>query len=193
MTKPVRLVVAQSSTGIIGNGDTIPWKLKDDMKFFKDLTSGGVVIMGRKTFESLGRKPLPNRWNIVVTRDPYKTSVEYIENAEKVDINISVVSSLEEAIEEAKNVVTLMEPYEGSINIIGGAQIYVDALEKDLVDEVYVTFIQDDGEIEGDVKFSPIPYTRGEWIGATILTQNPDERNQYGFHIEKWKQMKKPR
>ena len=120
---------------VLGKDNQLLWRIPDDLKRFKRLTSGHPVIMGRKTYESLGT-PLPNRTNIVVTHDPaYK--------GPSTRGNVVVVTSIEEAIERAKNV-------EGEeLFVIGGAQIYEAALP--FVDKLYLTIIND--EQEGDTYF----------------------------------------
>ena len=120
---------------VLGKDNQLLWRIPDDLKRFKRLTSGHPVIMGRKTYESLGT-PLPNRTNIVVTHDPaYK--------GPSTRGNVVVVTSIEEAIERAKNV-------EGEeLFVIGGAQIYEAALP--FVDKLYLTIIDD--EQEGDTYF----------------------------------------
>lgn len=127
----ISLIVAHSRNNVIGSGDDIPWRLSDDFKRFKDKTSGHAIIMGRKTFESkpLGR-PLPNRRNIVVTRNKnYQAE------------GIEVASSLDDALELAKN--------DDEIFIIGGGEIYKQAMKK--ADKIYATVVQT--EIEGDTYF----------------------------------------
>ena len=110
------------------------WHIKEDMRFFRTTTSGHAVIMGRKTFESLGSKPLPKRTNIVITRQ----DVEF-EGA-------LTAHSLQEAIAMAEG--------DEEIFIIGGAQIYAQALE--CADRLYLTLVEK--EYEGDTSFPEIDY-----------------------------------
>lgn len=119
----------------IGKKNALPWYIPDDLKRFRKLTTGHAVIMGRKTFESIlqrNGKPLPNRTNIVVTRDPNFKSEECV-----------VVHSLEEALEKAKKI----EKQE--IFVIGGGQIFEQTIDK--ADRLYVTLV--DAEFEADVFF----------------------------------------
>ena len=128
----ISIIVARSRTGVIGIKNQLPWHLPADLKHFKALTTGHPIIMGRKTWDSLGR-PLPNRRNIVISR---QTDLE-LAGAE-------CFSSLETALvacEEAKEVY-----------IIGGAQIYEQALI--LVDQLIITEV--DIEVEGDAFFPNI-------------------------------------
>jgi len=129
----ITIVVAKAENNIIGSDNQLIWHLPNDLKHFKKLTSGHPVIMGRKTYESIG-KPLPNRTNIVITRNKSWNSE-----------GIVIVNSLEEAIEKGKEI-------DLEIFIIGGGKIYeqamgfANALE---VTEVHHSF-------EGDTKFPEI-------------------------------------
>jgi len=116
----ISLVVARAQNGVIGRDGDLPWRLSADLKYFKRLTMGKPIVMGRKTYESLGR-PLPGRHNIVLTRDP-----QY--QADGCD----VVSSLDKAIEVAGSVEEVM--------IIGGAEIY--ALALPIISRAYITEVE---------------------------------------------------
>lgn len=126
------IIVAKAKNGVIGIDNTLPWHLPADLKHFKQTTLGCPIIMGRKTWESLGR-PLPGRRNIVITRD----SSFRAEDAE-------CFNSLEAAIDACKNV--------DKAFIIGGAQIYEQAL--DIVDKLVITEV--DLEVVGDAHFPEI-------------------------------------
>ena len=134
----VVLVAAVADNGVIGVGGELPWHLPEDLAHFKRVTTDNVVIMGRKTFESIGR-PLPRRTNIVVTRQPGWSADGVI-----------AASSLDEAIETA-------EEYDGDAMVIGGAQIY--ALALPLADSQVLTEVHQ--EPEGDVLYPP--FERSEW------------------------------
>lgn len=127
----VALVAAVAANGVIGRDGRLPWHLPEDLKHFKRVTMGKPVVMGRKTFESIGR-PLPGRSNIVVTRNPDLK----LEGA-------TVVHSLEEAFSVAAE----LEPEETML--IGGAQLYELALPR--VERMYLSYIHTD--IEGDTRF----------------------------------------
>ena len=127
------IIVAIAQNGTIGDKNALLWNIKEDMRRFRLTTSGHPVIMGRKTYESIGR-PLPNRTNIVITRQDI-----HIEGCE-------VVHSLAEAI--------ALFPQEEEIFIIGGAQIYAEALP--LADRLYLTLVHRD--YEGDTSFPTIDY-----------------------------------
>lgn len=138
MKPHISLIVARSRNGIIGKDGKLPWHLPEDLKFFKQTTMGCPVIMGRRTWESIGR-PLPGRRNIVLTRD----SSYQAEGA-------TLVSSLEEALKQ-------FGP-EDTVFIIGGADLYRHSLH--LVDTAWVTEIQAD--IEGDATFDAL--NNDEWL-----------------------------
>ena len=124
----IALIVAYAKNRVIGNNGRIPWNIKGEQKRFKELTTGNVVIMGRRSYEEIG-KPLPNRTTIVVSN----TKIYNSENC----IN---ARSLTEAIELAGN---------KDVYIAGGAKLYEEAM--DIVDKMYITEI--DAEIEGDTYF----------------------------------------
>lgn len=131
MTNPkISIIVAMDDKRGIGKNNRLPWHIPEDLKRFKRLTRGHTIIMGRKTFESILSyigKPLPDRINMVVTRNPdFK--------AEGVSIN----TSLEEALSEAK------ENEQSEIFIIGGAQIFQQAIDMGIVDRIYLTKVEGD-------------------------------------------------
>lgn len=132
----VSLIVAIAENGVIGDKNALLWNIKEDMRRFRTTTTGHPVVMGRKTFESIGR-PLPKRTNVVITRSDVK-----FEGCE-------MAHSLEEAIAKF--------PAEEEIFIIGGAQIYKQALP--LVDKLYLTIVH--RNYEGDTSFPEIDYS--EW------------------------------
>ena len=131
----ISIIAAMAKNRIIGTGGALPWKLPADMKRFKQLTSGHPIIMGRKTFESIG-KALPNRANIVVTRQKgYSAS------------GCHVFPSLEEAVLGAGTF-----PGSDEIFVIGGGEIYKQAIE--IAHKIYLTFLNQD--FEGDAYFPEI-------------------------------------
>lgn len=119
----VTLVVARATNGVIGADGTIPWHAPGDLAHFKELTSGHPIVMGRITFESIGR-PLPDRTSIVITRDPDW----YVEG-------VLTFGSVSEAIEHAQRL-------DSQVFVIGGSQIYASALEDGLVDRLVVSEIR---------------------------------------------------
>lgn len=130
----ISLVVAVAKGGVIGRDNAVPWRAPEDLKFFKRITTGRPVIMGRKTYESIGR-PLPNRLNIVVSRDPaYRAE------------GVATVTSLEAALARAASAGMGDEAM-----VIGGQQIFEAVLPR--ADRVYLTEI--DVEVEGGDTFFP--------------------------------------
>lgn len=132
MKPHISMIVARSRNGVIGNRGMLPWRLPEELKFFKQTTMGLPIIMGRKTWESIGR-PLPGRRNVVITSNPSYSA----EGAE-------VVGSIEEAIKLFSSNDTVM--------IIGGASIYKQALP--LADTVWLTQI--DQDFDGDAYFDSL-------------------------------------
>lgn len=137
----ISIIVAMDDKRGIGKNNRLPWNIPEDLKRFKKVTGGHTIIMGRKTFESILSyigKPLPNRINMVITRNPdFK--------AEGVSIN----TSLEEALSEAK------ENEQSEIFIIGGAQIFQQAIDMGVVDKIYLTKVQ--GDYGADTFFPDYP------------------------------------
>ncbi|MEO3386275.1 dihydrofolate reductase [Mesorhizobium sp. CAU 1741] len=131
----ITLVVAIAENGVIGRDGGLPWRLSTDMRRFKDTTMGKPIVMGRKTWESFPKQPLPGRHNIVITRDP----------AYSAD-GATVVASLDEAIAEARR--------SGSAEacVIGGGQIYAQSLP--IADRLDVTHVL--ANVDGDTRFPPI-------------------------------------
>lgn len=150
----VSLVVARADNGIIGRNNSLPWRLPADLKHFKKLTVGKPVVMGRKTFESIG-KPLPARHNIVVTRNPDW-------HAE----GVTVVPNLAEAIAAAG---LHPETRADEIMIIGGAEIYAQAMP--FAHCIYLTEVHD--EPVGDTSF-PMPDPH-EWVETSRETFPAEE------------------
>lgn len=153
------IAVAVGKNFAIGKNNQLLWHMPADLKFFKQTTSGHTVIMGRKTFDSVGR-PLPNRRNIVITRDASLT----IEGAE-------VVNSLDEALE-----ITKME--DKPVFIVGGAEIYRQALPK--TDTLYLTTIHH--TFDADTFFPEID--RNEWEVLSSESHQADEKNKYDYTFE---------
>lgn len=140
MTVPVSIFVAVSRNNVIGRDGDMPWKLSTDLKRFKAMTLGKPMIVGRKTLESFGGKPLPGRPHIVVTRDRSFR----VEGAE-------VAGSLEQALERAQAIAA--ETGADEIGILGGGQIYAQAIA--FADRLYVTHVETDIP-DGDTFFPEI-------------------------------------
>jgi len=140
----VTLVVAMGANGVIGVDGGLPWRLPEDLAHFKQLTMGHPMVMGRTTFESIGR-PLPGRTTIVLTRDP-QWSADGVE----------VASSLESALERAHQL-------DDEVFVVGGEQVYAQALATGLVDLMCVTRVA--ASPEGDTWFPTIDSERWREVG----------------------------
>jgi len=153
----ISLIVAASTNNVIGADGDLPWRLSDDLKRFKAITMGKPIIMGRLTWESIGR-PLPGRQNIVITRRPgYR--------AEGCD----VVGSVDAAVEAAGAAAEIM--------VIGGGDIYRQLLPR--ASRIYLTRV--DAEIDGDTFFPELD--ESEWEIVCSEAHAADERNAHAFKL----------
>jgi dihydrofolate reductase len=152
------MIVAVSENGVIGKNNDLLWHLPDDLKHFKRTTRGHHVIMGRKTFESQGSRPLPKRTNIIITRSPHYHAEGCI-----------VVHSLEEALAQVKDD---EEPF-----IIGGEKIYRMAFPR--VNRIYLTRVH--ATLEGDTYF-PEP-DMNEWREVDRYYHEKDEKHAHPFSV----------
>jgi dihydrofolate reductase len=139
----ISLIVAVAENGVIGRGGGLPWRIPSDLKTFRRLTLGKPIIMGRKTYQSIG-KPLDHRDNIVVTRDPAFRAP-----------GVTVATSLETALEMAR--VLAVAKSINELMVIGGADLFRQALP--VADRIYLTRVH--AEPAGDARFPPL--TPGEW------------------------------
>ena len=155
----ISIIVAVAANGVIGDNNSLLWHISEDLRNFKRITSGHPVVMGRKTFESLGR-PLPNRENVVITRQ--QIAIE----------GCRVVHSLDEAI--------AMFPEDEEVFIIGGAQIYAQAL--DAADKLYLTRVEHD--YEGDTSFPEWDATRWRLTSREAFPRG--EKYPYPFAFEEY-------
>ncbi|MCT4602353.1 MAG: dihydrofolate reductase [Marinifilum sp.] len=160
----VSIIVAASRNNVIGKDNQLIWRLSADLKRFKALTTGHTIIMGRKTFDSIG-KPLPNRTSVIITRqEDYKQE------------GCIVVHSLEEALEAVKD--------QEKVFIIGGGTIYKEAIDK--ADELYLTLVHK--EFFGDTFFPEIKAS--EWESVAREDCMPDEKNEYPYSFIDYKRRK---
>lgn len=150
----ISLVAAMGRNRVIGNKGKLPWHMPADLKYFRDKTKGKPVIMGRKTFDSMG-KLLPNRTNIILTRDRHYKADGCI-----------VADSADEALKSAGNA--------GEIMVIGGQKIFEQFMP--IADRIYLTIIHAD--FEGDAYF---PKYGKEWKEASREKHNADEKNPYNY------------
>ncbi len=157
----ISIVVAASENNVIGKDNQLLWHLPDDLKFFKAQTLGKVIVMGRKTFESIGNKALPKRTNVVISRNK--------------DFEVPEGVVLKKNVEEALQ--TFQQ--EEEICIVGGEQIYRLALP--FVDEIYITRIH--LEINGDTYFPEVPT---DFQLESEAYHAKDEKHAIDFTFQKW-------
>ncbi|MBX9775522.1 MAG: dihydrofolate reductase [Xanthobacteraceae bacterium] len=167
MQRPrIVLVVAVAENGVIGQGGKLPWRLKSEMRHFRDVTWGKPVVVGRKTYESFARKPLPGRTNIVVTRD----------RALKIP-GALVTSSVDAALDAARG--DALRRGVGDISVVGGADIYAQTIAN--ADRLVVTRVK--LRPGGDTTFPPIDPTVWREIGRTDHAAGPDDEAGYSIHV----------
>lgn len=159
------IVVAMGEKNEIGSDNQLLWHLPKDLKHFKDLTSGHPIIMGRKTYESIG-KPLPNRTNIVVSRQK-----DWFEEG------ILIVGSIKEAVKFAKKI-------DEEVFIIGGGNIYEQTME--VTDRLEVTLVKAD--LQADTYFPKIDPKI--WKKVEEVCHEKDEKNQYDFCFQTYEKIK---
>lgn len=160
VTPIVTLIVAVADNGVIGRENALPWHLPEDLKHFKRITMGKPIVMGRKTFESIG-KPLPGRLNIVVTRDPnYRRD------------GVTVVHDVDGALRAAGEAAEIM--------VIGGADLFRLFLPK--ATRAHLTRVH--GDVLGDVYWSPLDEERWRVVGREEFAA--DERHAYAMTFESW-------
>ena len=151
------LVVAMARNRVIGRDNRLPWRLPDDLAYFKRVTLGHPVVMGRRTFESIG-KPLPGRLNIVVSRNPEFRAP-----------GCTVVPSLDEAWQTAAGA--------PEVAVIGGTSLFEEALP--ITDRIHLTEVLAD--VPGDTWFPD--FDRSAWDEHEVLTHPADERHAHPFRI----------
>lgn len=156
----ISLVVATGNSGEIGKDNQLLWHLPADLSYFKQLTTGKTIVMGRKTFESIGR-PLPNRRNIVVSRNPDFTAA-----------GCEVFQNLQAALDACSS--------DPEVMVIGGASIYEIALP--MAKRVYRTIVH--GDFEADRFFNQ--FKTEEFVQHLSLHRPADEKNQYACTFEMW-------
>ncbi|WP_175620798.1 dihydrofolate reductase [Chryseobacterium schmidteae] len=158
------IVVAMGEKNEIGSGNQLLWHLPKDLKHFKDLTSGHPIIMGRKTYESIG-KALPNRTNIVVSRKK-----NWFQEG------VLIVGSLKEAVKFAKKI-------DENIFIIGGGNVYEQTME--IADRLEVTLVK--ANLEADTYFPKI--NSKFWKMTSEVCHEKDEKNQYDFCFQTYEKV----
>ena len=156
----ISLIAALDKNQLIGADNGMPWHLPADFKHFKEITMGKPVVMGRKTFESIG-KPLPGRHNIVISRNGF--SADGITSVNSIDAALKSVSDVDEVM------------------VIGGANIYRQMIDK--ADRMYLTHV--DAECKGDAWFPE--FDAASWNIINELFIKKDEKNNYNFNIISYK------
>jgi dihydrofolate reductase len=149
------LIVAMAANHVIGHDNRLPWHLPADLKHFRATTLGKPVLMGRRTWESIGR-PLPGRTNIVITR-----------NADYAAAGCVVVHSLDEALSAAGDA--------GEVMVIGGAELYRQALPQ--ADTIYLTLVH--GRFEGQTRFPD--WQPDDWREIERIDHEPDDKNPHAY------------
>lgn len=162
----ITIVVAVGKNNEIGKGNQLLWHLPKDLKHFKEITNGYPVVMGRKTYDSIG-KPLPNRTNIIVTR-----KTDWFEEG------ILIVNTLKEALKHAKKI-------NEKVFVIGGGDIYKQCME--VADRIELTLV--DGEFDADVFFPEINEKEWEIVEEECIEK--DEKNDYDFCFQTFERIKK--
>lgn len=162
----VSFVVAIADNGVIGRDDSLPWRLSGDMAYFKRVTMGKPVIMGRKTWESLPKKPLPGRPNIVVTRN-----ADYVAEGADLAMSASAALALAQALAAQAGADEIM--------VIGGAQIYAETFDR--ADRLYITEVH--AAPEGDVSFPA--FDRRQWREVSRERHKAGEKDSadYSFVV----------
>jgi dihydrofolate reductase len=156
----VSLIVAKSENNVIGKNNELPWHLKDDLQNFKKLTMGHHILMGRKTFESIG-KVLPGRMSLVISSEPRANSE-----------NVFWFSSIFRAIKQAER------NGETELFIIGGEKIYKYALS--LIDRIYLTEVK--ATVEGNVYFPQLSLKN--WKKVSEVNGEKNDSNDYNFSMQ---------
>lgn len=151
------LVVAMSENGVIGRENKLPWRLPEDLAYFKRVTLGHPILMGRRTYESIGR-PLPGRMNIVLTHQRDFEAPGCV-----------VVHSLDEAWDAAKGA--------AEVSVIGGTALFRDTLP--IADRIHLTEVQ--AQVDGDTFFPA--FDRSQWRETEISCHPADARHSYPFRI----------
>lgn len=160
----IALIVARARNGVIGQSGNLPWRLRDDLAFFKATTSGAPIVMGRKTWESLPVRPLPKRQNLVMTRDWTYAAP-----------GARVYSSIAPALNVAR--ATALRTNRSEVFVIGGEAIYAATLPH--ASRLYITEV--DAAPDGDAHFPE--FDAEAWEKTVLETHSADARNDHGFEI----------
>lgn len=166
MSPIIHLVVARDRCGVIGDGTQMLWSLRDDLAYFKRTTMGSPIVMGRRTWESIGR-PLPGRRNLVLTRQKNLT----LQGAEVFHSPESILDAV---------------AHEEHVHIIGGGEIYRLFLSD--ADMLHITEVH--AEVDGNVTFPEVDFSDWELLHKDVYAAN--DRNQYAFEIREYQRRPAP-
>ena len=170
----ISAIVAVSENGVIGKNNKLPWNLPDDMKFFREKTKGKSVLMGRKTFESVGR-PLPGRNNIILSSKK-DLRIQVPHSTLKGSTSLTVCHNLEEGLSEVER---------DELFVIGGSEVYKQTM--DIISTLYLTrvhkFVTD-----GDTFFPD--YFLKDWCLVWEEPHQADEKHNYPFVFQRWEKIK---
>lgn len=169
----IQIVVARASNGVIGRDGDMPWRLPSDLRHFKAVTLNAPVIMGRKTFQSIGRT-LPGRANIVVSRSEFQSS------------GVETFDSVEAAL--ARGAELARQTGAGKVSVIGGGEIYRQALE--LADELHITEV--DADIDGDTTFPALDSDVWERITRSDPVKSDKDSHPVRFTLWRRRQVRIP-
>lgn len=165
----ISIIAAVAENGVIGRNGKLPWHLSDDLRRFKRLTMGHTILMGRRTWESIGR-PLPGRRTIVVSRQPqYRVGADAD--------NIEIATSLDDALRIAA------AAGDDEVFIVGGAELYRESLTR--VDRLYLTRVH--AAVEGDAYFPVVDW--GKWRLVESGVHDANDRNDYPYSFEVYERL----
>jgi dihydrofolate reductase len=159
------VIVAAAENGVIGNNNALPWHLPEDLQYFKRTTLGKPIVMGRKTYESIGR-PLPGRTNIVITRNPAFRAE-----------GVRVVSSLDQALRLAEDIALIDDV--GELVVIGGAEIYRTSIPR--ADVLYLTEVHT--SVEGDALLPDIDWPAWREVSRERHASAGADSHDYSFVV----------
>jgi dihydrofolate reductase len=165
MTIKIALVVARGTNGVIGTDGDLPWKLSSDLKRFKEITLGKPVIMGRKTWASIGR-PLPGRPNLIVSRDPNFKAL-----GASVWSNLDVAIAAGQAMAKADGVT--------EVCIIGGGELYAQTLDR--ADRLYITEV--DASPKGDARFPAFDRANWHMVSREDFPAGPKDDHAFAITV----------
>lgn len=170
MTKKIVAIWAQDENGLIGKGDKLPWSLPADLAHFKETTTGHTMVMGRVTFDGMGKRALPNRHTIVLTTDKsYQTESD----------RVTILNSIEE-------VLNLYQQQDGTLFVVGGSKIFTAFAP--YIDELIVTDIY--GQFEGDI-FFPKDFPMEQFCLNNSKFLPKDVENAFDFTIKTYERREK--